>query len=174
VILGVGGLVMLTGAASACPLVTSTAATGRYDAEQQTHVQIIVAVGEQRQIPVRGWVIAVATALQESRLRNLGHLGGRNDHDSVGLFQQRPSQGWGTPAQLLDPRYAAGAFYRRLAAVAGWQRMPLTGAAQAVKRSAYPDAYAKWEPDATAHCSHSRPGTAPISRPCRAMPQPDG
>jgi murein DD-endopeptidase MepM/ murein hydrolase activator NlpD len=146
----VAGLFAVTGAASACTVATNpSAAAGRYDAEQLRHAQIIVTVGVQHGIPVRGHVIAVATALQESGLRNLGHLGERNDHDSLGLFQQRPSQGWGSPAQLLDPGYAAGAFYRKLVTVPGWQTMPLTAAAQAVQRSAYPDAYAKWERDAT-------------------------
>jgi hypothetical protein len=71
------------------------------------------------------------------------------DRDSVGLFQQRPSQGWGTPEQLHTPTYAATAFYTRLLAVPGWQGMELTGAAQAVQRSAYPGAYAQWERSAT-------------------------
>jgi hypothetical protein len=66
------------------------------------------------------------------------------------LFQQRPSQGWGAPAQLLDPTYAATKFYQKLRSVAGWQGLPLTAAAQRVQVSAYPDAYAKWEPDARA------------------------
>lgn len=118
----------------------------RWDAEQVSNAAVIVAVGAQRQVPARGWVIALATAMQESSLVNL--TGG--DRDSVGLFQQRPSQGWGTVAQLQDPAYAAGAFYDRLLTVEGWQGMPLTDAAQAVQRSAYPDAYAHWEPDATA------------------------
>jgi murein DD-endopeptidase MepM/ murein hydrolase activator NlpD len=146
----VGGLLMLTGAASACSVVTTASSTaGRYDAEQLHHVQIIVTVGRQRGIPARGQIIAVATALQESGLRNLGDLSERNDHDSVGLFQQRPSRGWGTPHQLMKPAYAAGAFYRRLVTIAGWQHLPVTVAAQAVQRSAYPDAYAAWEGDAT-------------------------
>ena len=81
-----------------------------------------------------GWVVAVATAMQESGLRNLGHLGDRNDHDSLGLFQLRPSQGWGTPAQALNPTYAATAFYVTLLRVPGWESMPLTEAAQAVQR----------------------------------------
>jgi len=88
----------------------------------------------------------VATALQESYLRNLGDLGPRNDHDSLGLFQQRPSQGWGTPEQIMNPEYAAGRFYEKLLGVDGWQAMALTTAAQRVQRSAYPDAYAKHEP----------------------------
>jgi murein DD-endopeptidase MepM/ murein hydrolase activator NlpD len=90
-------------------------------------------------------VIAIATALQESVLTNLPFLGARNDHDSVGLFQQRPSQGWGTPQQLMDPQYSSRKFYERLLTVKGWQTMPLTKAAQAVQRSAFPDAYAKHE-----------------------------
>ncbi|MET7672439.1 M23 family metallopeptidase [Micromonospora luteifusca] len=147
----VAGLVTLTGAATACSVVTTpSGTTGRYDTEQVHHAEVIVTVGVQSGIPVRGQVIAVATALQESGLRNLGHLGENNDHDSRGLFQQRPSQGWGTPEQIMSPEYAAGAFYRALVAVAGWQSMPLTVAAQAVQRSAYPDAYATWEGDATA------------------------
>ncbi|MBO0870781.1 MAG: M23 family metallopeptidase, partial [Micromonosporaceae bacterium] len=99
--------------------------------------------------PPRGWVIAVATALQESSLHNLGNLGPHNDHDSLGLFQQRPSQGWGTPAQVMDPAYASRRFYQKLLTVPGWQSLPLTEAAQAVQRSAFPDAYAKHEPLAT-------------------------
>ncbi|MEV0726903.1 C40 family peptidase [Micromonospora purpureochromogenes] len=117
-----------------------------FSGEQVGHAATIVAVGADRGVPPRGWVIALATAMQESTLRNLP--GG--DRDSVGLFQQRPSQGWGTPAHLRDPRYAAGQFYTALLAVDGWQSMPLTDAAQAVQRSAYPGAYAKWENDAIA------------------------
>jgi hypothetical protein len=100
-------------------------------------------------VPVRGWIIAVATALQESSLINLPDLGDANDHDSLGLFQQRPSQGWGTPAQIMDPVYASTKFCEHLLAVPNWQALPLTQAAQAVQRSAFPDAYAQWEPDAT-------------------------
>ncbi|MFC4071898.1 hypothetical protein [Actinoplanes subglobosus] len=133
----------LTSTNSTCPP-TTVAGTGDWDAEQLANVQVIVHLGQQRQIPERGRVIAVATALQESGLRNLP--GG--DRDSIGLFQQRPSQGWGTPAQLRDPTYATGRFYDRLTTVAGWQTMPLTDAAQAVQRSAYPDAYTKWEDEA--------------------------
>lgn len=118
--------------------------------EQIHNAATIVAVGQQMQVPPRGWVIAVATALQESTLHNYGNLGARNDHDSLGLFQQRPSMGWGKPAQVMDPAYAARKFYERLLAVSGWQSMPLTVAAQRVQRSAYPDAYAKHEPLATA------------------------
>ncbi|MEV7122857.1 NlpC/P60 family protein [Kitasatospora griseola] len=106
----------------------------------------IVATGIALQVPARGQVIALATAMQESRLRNLSY----GDRDSLGLFQQRPSQGWGTPEQLTDPVYASTAFYKELLKVSGWQDLPLTVAAQAVQRSGYPDAYAQWEPLATA------------------------
>jgi hypothetical protein len=84
----------------------------------------------------------VATAIQESSLHNLGNQGPHNDHDSLGLFQQRPSQGWGTAEQLTNPVYAAGKFYDKLLSIPGWEQMPLTQAAQAVQHSAYPDAYA--------------------------------
>lgn len=117
-----------------------------YDAAQVGNAATIVAVGRQLGIPRRGWVIAVAAALQESSLHTIDH----GDDDSVGLFQQRPSHGWGSPTQLLDPSYAAEVFYRKLVTIADWQTMPLTRAAQQVQHSAYPDAYAKWEPDAAA------------------------
>jgi len=96
------------------------------DSEQVRDAAIIIKVGQDRKIPPRGWVIAIATALQESRLHNLPDLGARNDHDSIGLFQQRPSMGWGTPEQVADPVYATGKFYDKLVAVAGWQTRPLT------------------------------------------------
>ncbi|MBQ1028963.1 C40 family peptidase [Micromonospora sp. C97] len=121
---------------------------GSWNSEQVSNAATIVTVGAELHLPRYGWEIAVATAIQESTLRNLGDLGEDNDHDSLGLFQQRPSQGWGTPEQILDPRYAARKFYERLVKVDGWQTMPLTRAAQAVQRSAFPDAYAKWQPEA--------------------------
>ncbi len=125
------------------PTVTSLTSDQTHDAA------VIIAVGQQRSVPSRGWVIAIATALQESDLRNLPNLGASNDHDSLGLFQQRPSQGWGTSAQILDPVYASTKFYEHLVKVPNWQTLPLTDAAQAVQRSAFPDAYAKHEPFAT-------------------------
>jgi hypothetical protein len=119
-------------------------------AEQTRNATVIITVGQHMKIPARAWVIAVATALQESDLINLGDLGPDNDHDSLGLFQQRPSQGWGTPAQIMNPEYAAGAFYTALRTVTGWETMPVTQAAQRVQRSAYPDAYSKHEARAAA------------------------
>jgi murein DD-endopeptidase MepM/ murein hydrolase activator NlpD len=118
--------------------------------QAQTHnAAVIISVGQQMGVPPRGWVIAIATALQESALNNLGNLGARNDHDSLGLFQQRPSMGWGTPAQVMDPAYASRKFYERMLQVSNWQGRPLTDVAQAVQRSAFPDAYAKHEARAT-------------------------
>lgn len=113
--------------------------------EQVRNAAIIVRVGQELKVPPRGWVIAVATAMQESSLHNLPNLGARNDHDSLGLFQQRPSTGWGTPEQIMDPQYATRKFYEKLVQVPGWQQLSLTRAAQKVQRSAYPNAYAKHE-----------------------------
>jgi len=113
--------------------------------EQMANVRSIVDAGKQLNLPDRAAVIAVATSLQESKLENLGHLGDRNDHDSLGLFQQRPSSGWGTPEQITDPNYSAKAFYEGLQNVPGYDKMPLTEAAQTVQVSAFPDAYAQWE-----------------------------
>lgn len=112
-------------------------------AEQLGNAQTIYEAGVQLGIPAFGEEIAIATAMQESGLINLTTA---TNYDSLGLFQQRPSQGWGTPAELTDPTYAAKAFYHALLEVGGWQQLPLTVAAQDVQRSAYPDAYAKWEP----------------------------
>jgi hypothetical protein len=138
---GTGGEVCLT---------TTAGTPATLTPDQARNAQVIVAVGARMRVPVRGWVIAVATALQESGLINHGNLGAANDHDSLGLFQQRPSQGWGTPAQIMTPDYAARKFYEALLRVPGWQTMPLTEAAQTVQRSAYPDAYARHEARATA------------------------
>ena len=113
--------------------------------EQIKNAAAIIQAGQKMNLPPRAWVIAIATSMQESQLKNIGDLGDANDHDSLGLFQQRPSSGWGTPAQLNDPQYAATAFYKGLVDVKGWNTMPLTKAAQTVQVSAYPDHYAKWE-----------------------------
>jgi cell wall-associated NlpC family hydrolase len=129
-------------------IVTSTLdATDAFElsGERLANARTIVSVGTGIGVPVRGEVIAVATATQESKLINLPDGPG----GAYGLFQQTPSQGWGTAAQVQDPTYAATAFYRHLLAVPGWQDMALTDAAQAVQGSAYPDAYAQWESSAT-------------------------
>ncbi|MFD3563502.1 C40 family peptidase [Streptomyces sp. NPDC058686] len=115
-------------------------------AEQIPNAQTIVATGISLDVPEKGQIIAIATAMQESRLRNLNS----GDRDSLGLFQQRPSQGWGTAQQIRDPVYASERFYKALLKVDGWQQMKVTQAAQAVQKSGYPDAYAQWEDLATA------------------------
>lgn len=114
-------------------------------AEQVANVKAIIAATKKSGMDERAAVVAIATALQESKLENLGHLGELNDHDSLGLFQQRPSVGWGTPRQVTDPAYATAAFLDGLKGVDGWREMPLTDAAQAVQVSAFPFAYAQWE-----------------------------
>lgn len=150
---------------------TSTAdagPVGQWDSAQVANAAIVVAVGKDMKMPPRAWVVAVATAMTESSLTNSADA---TDHDSVGLFQQRPSQGWGTVAQLTDPRYAARKFYQALATVAEWQTLPLTDAAQAVQRSAIPDAYANYETDAeqvvaaVAHVASitELPGASPVT-----------
>ena len=131
-----------SGAAASCTIAgaPTNGVTG-YEPDQITNAALIAAVGKQMQVPEQGIVTAIATAIQESQLRNLDH----GDRDSLGLFQQRPSQGWGTPAQITDPTYAATAFYRHLLAVPGWQHMTLNDAAQTVQRSATPNAYGQHE-----------------------------
>lgn len=113
--------------------------------EHMANAAVIVSVGREMGLSTRAHEIAVATAIQESKLRNLGHLGAANDSDSQGLFQQRPSMGWGTPEQVTDPAYASRKFYERLLSVGGWESMSLSVAAQSVQRSAFPDAYAQHE-----------------------------
>lgn len=123
-------------------------AASTWDTEQLDIATTILDIGVAKAVPRWGWVVATATAMQESGLRNLPHLGNRNDHDSIGVFQQRPSQGWGTVEQLSDPAHQAGKFFDKLLTIPGWQSMPLTQAAQTVQASAFPDAYAKWTDDA--------------------------
>ncbi|MFF5702152.1 hypothetical protein ACFY7H_06585 [Streptomyces sp. NPDC012794] len=130
-----------TGAGSAG---AGTVQTYEMTHEQAANAATIAAVGISKGLPDRAVTIALATAMQESALRNLDH----GDRDSLGLFQQRPSQGWGTPEQIMDPVYSAGIFYDRLAEIKGYTRLPLTVAAQKVQLSGFPQAYAKHEPDA--------------------------
>ncbi|MCZ2804264.1 hypothetical protein O2W18_04040 [Modestobacter sp. VKM Ac-2983] len=108
--------------------------------EQAANAATIAAVARSRGLPPRATVIALATAQQESRLRNLDY----GDRDSLGLFQQRPSQGWGSEAQVQDPVYSAGKFFDGLVKVPGWETGDLTTVADAVQRSAFPLAYRQW------------------------------
>lgn len=130
-----------------------TAGVTALTAEQEGNARVIIAVGRELGIPDYGIIIALATAMQESSLRNIDW----GDRDSVGLFQQRPSTGWGTVAQIMDPYHATRLFFRGnpgytrgLLGISGWQSMALTVAAQKVQISAYPNAYAKWETSARA------------------------
>ncbi len=115
---------------------------GPVTVEQADNAATIAGVGLAMGMPDHAVTVALATALQESGLRNLP--GG--DRDSAGLFQQRPSQGWGTYAQVTDPVHAAGAFYAKLRSEPDWTTLSVTQAAQLVQRSASPEAYARWEP----------------------------
>lgn len=124
--------------------VESPDGTVELDAEQVQHASTIAAVAHTDGLPIRAVTVGLATAMQESKLYNLPE----GDHDSAGLFQQRPSQGWGSFEEVTDPVYATQAFFNALLQVEQWQQLPVTKAAQAVQRSAYPDAYAQHADDA--------------------------
>jgi cell wall-associated NlpC family hydrolase len=135
-----------------CPAGTAGPGTGTgtghvLTAAQAGNARTIYKASVQLRLPPRAAVIAIATALQESSLTNLTTPSGGG---SLGLFQQRPSQGWGTPAQLTSPAYASRAFYQHLIKIPHWQDLPLTVAAQDVQHSATPRAYARWQPLAQA------------------------
>lgn len=134
----------LTGPSSAPCSVVSGGRRLTLEQEQAANAATIGAVAVSRDLPRRALTIALATAMQESALRDLP--GG--DRDSLGLFQQRPSQGWGRPAQIMDPVYAANRFFDGLVRIPGYAGLPLTTAAQQVQHSGYPRAYAKHEADA--------------------------
>jgi hypothetical protein len=123
---------------------TTSAGDVSLSPDQAANAATITAVATRRGLPERAAVIAIATAMQESKLENL--TGG--DRDSLGLFQQRPSQGWGTESQILDPVYSANRFYDELVKVPRYTRLPLTVAAQRVQHSGAPGAYAQHEAEA--------------------------
>ncbi|WP_243696033.1 LysM peptidoglycan-binding domain-containing protein [Labedella phragmitis] len=133
------------------PSPAPTAETTPLTSEMRSNAAVIVAVGRSLGVDEQGLVVALAAAMQESGLRNLDH----GHADSLGIFQQRPSQGWGSPEQIQDATYSSTAFFvgvrgktLGLLDVSGWRDMSVTEAAQAVQISAYPDAYAKWEQSA--------------------------
>jgi hypothetical protein len=139
---GALGLKLLLTPSTSQPLGCEISGTSyTLDFEQAANATTIAAVGKRLGLPDHAVTIALAAALQESRLQNLPY----GDRDSRGLFQQRPSQGWGTAEQVMTPRYAATAFFQHLAAVPGWPTLPVTAAAQRVQRSGSPTAYAQWE-----------------------------
>jgi len=135
------------------------------DDDQAAEAAVIGAVSVRRGLPARAASIALATALQESKIRNLDY----GDRDSVGVFQQRPSQGWGTEARIMDPFYASNRFYAALEQVDGYAELPLAEAAQEVQRSADGSAYAQHEPDARALAS-ALTGWSPAALTCTVEP----
>lgn len=135
------------------------------DNEQAHWTTLMAAIAQRRGLPPRATSIAIATAFQESRIHNLDY----GDRDSVGLFQQRPSQGWGTRDQILDPEYAINKFYDGLAKVSGYEAMTVTDAAQEVQRSGFPGAYAQHEDYARALASALR-GYSPAAFSCVINP----
>jgi peptidoglycan DL-endopeptidase CwlO len=112
------------------------------DPEQRAIAELIIAIGKQRGLPPRAWQIAIQAGMTESRLHNL-HYG---DRDSLGIFQMRPSQGWGTVAQVTDPVYEINKFYDVLLRVPGWETQRPGDTAQDIERSAFPLRYHQWEP----------------------------
>lgn len=133
--------------------------------DQSGNAALISGIAIQRGMPPRAASIALATALQESKLRNIDY----GDLDSVGLFQQRPSQDWGTVEQIMDPVYSANAFYDVLAKVPNYVDLPINDAAQIVQRSGYPHAYAQHEPLSRAFAS-ALTGQMPQSLNCTLPP----
>jgi len=169
------GLVpVAAGAAESCLPAGSSGPVADLDPEQSANARVILTVGEQRGVPPPGPTVALMAAMQESGLRNLPF----GDRDSLGLFQQRPSAGWGKPAQLLEPAYAAAAFFGGssspasnpgLLDIPGWQVLPLAAAAQAVQRSAFPGAYARWQAAAQAVVDELVSGPTVAAAPCQPM-----
>ena len=137
-------------------------ATAQVDLEQAQWSSLMAAIGIRRGLSPRATTIAIATAFQESKVHNIDY----GDRDSLGLFQQRPSQGWGTPKQILDPVYSIGKFYDGLGSIKGYESMEITEAAQKVQRSAHPGAYAQHEDDARALAS-SLTGYSPAAFTCQ-------
>ena len=126
------------------------------DETQMANAITIIEAGMDRDLGERAWAVALATAMQEAKLYNAANPAVPEsydhdweaeyaDHDSVGVFQQRPSMGWGSVAELMDPKTSADKFYGTLEGVSDWQDMSIAGAAQAVQVSAFPDYYAQWE-----------------------------
>jgi hypothetical protein len=133
-----------------------------FDPAQTGHAATMTAIAVKRGLPPRAATIAIATAIQESKLRNLRY----GDRDSLGLFQQRPSQGWGTEAEILDPEHAVNAFYDALVKIDGYEDMEITKVAQEVQKSAYPEAYADHEQEGRILAS-TLTGHSPAGLGCR-------
>ncbi len=132
------------------------------DLEQARWTSLMAAMAQNRGLPPRATTIAIATAFQESRIHNIDY----GDRDSVGLFQQRPSQGWGSVEQIMDPTYSIGEFYDGLVEVPDYTTLEITAAAQAVQRSGFPEAYAQHEPASRSLASSLR-GYSPAAFTCQ-------
>lgn len=145
-----------------CAFTSASGARYSLSPVQTQNASIIAAVAYHRQLPDHAVTVALAAALQESKLVDLDH----GDRDSLGLFQQRPSQGWGTPQQIMDPVYATTAFYNRLVALPGWEDLAVGQVAQAVQLSAAPFAYAPWESEARA-LARALTGEVPAGLSCQ-------
>ncbi|MDD9207879.1 hypothetical protein PU560_15595 [Georgenia sp. 10Sc9-8] len=160
------GLRLFAGNAASGVCVAETAdLRATLSADQADNAALLSGVATRRGLPARAVTIAIATALQESKLRNIDY----GDRDSVGLFQQRPSQGWGSVAEIMDPVYSTEAFYDALVTVEEYGSLPITDAAQRVQRSAYPQAYAQHEPRARAFAS-AMTGHSPAALTCHLDP----
>jgi len=147
VVYGVKSLTPHHTVTDSCQVVGETTGTVyALEPAQLLNASIITDVAMRRRLPEQAVIVALATAQQESKLKNLDY----GDADSVGLFQQRPSQGWGSQVQILDPVYSAGKFFDALVKVPNWEGLTVAAAAQAVQRSAFPDAYTSWQPLGTA------------------------
>ena len=160
---GIGLNALLSSVAPVVPSCTVGTGTNalEVDPEQAANAATIAAVAKRRGLPDHAVTIAVAAGFQESKLFNVNY----GDRDSLGIFQQRPSQGWGSPAQLLDPAYAADAFYSHLEKVGGWESLQVAAAAQRVQHSADGSAYAQWEDQARA-LARSLTGEVPAGLAC--------
>jgi hypothetical protein len=176
VVAAVAGISLLRDRGVAAPLpgqercvATAGGSSVALSLEQAHLTSIVVGLSVRRGLPPRAASIAMATVYQETGIRNLE--GG--DRDSVGLFQQRPSQGWGTPDQLQDPYYATGKFYDALVKVKGWESGDITEVAQAVQRSGYPEAYRDHEADGRVLASVLT-GASPAALTCLERQQADG
>lgn len=129
------------------PITAGPAGSGATDAsklneDQRQNVALIISIGKDRQLPPLAWQVAIQAGMTESGLRNLNY----GDRDSLGMFQMRPSMGWGTPAQVVDPHYSINKFYDVLVRVPNWEQQRPGESAQDVERSGFPDRYHKWEP----------------------------
>ena len=162
---GCGGAQPAAAPGPACAAGQAGQAPVPLSVEQTRNAVVIAAVEQRLGVPHHAVTVALATAMQESGLRNLPY----GDRDSLGLFQQRPSQGWGPSAVVLTPRLAAASFYRRLVRVPHWATLPVTQAAQAVQHSALPKAYGQQEPQARV-LARALTGEVPAGLACSAPP----